>query len=52
MDPSLIGRTGIVVRRSESGAVLYGVQLEGEPDSRDFAEDELAPVESVPEPSA
>ena len=52
MDSSLVGRTGIVVRRSESIPVRYGVQLEGEAHSRDFAEAELAPAESASATSA
>lgn len=44
MDPSLIGRTGLVVGVDDYRPMHYGVMLDGESVLRDFLENELEPL--------
>lgn len=48
LDPTLLGRTGLVVETDEYRPARYGVQLDGETAVRDLHEDELEP--RTPEP--
>lgn len=52
MDPSLVGREGVVVhpRRYAGTGTKYGVQLDGEEQVRVFTEDELEPLGAPPDP--
>jgi hypothetical protein len=45
MDPSLVGRSGLVVETDEYRPGRYGVQVDGEAEVRDLLEEELVPVE-------
>lgn len=45
MDPDLLGRTGMVLDQKDDRPGKYGIVLDGEDRVRDFAEDELEPVE-------
>lgn len=44
LDPSMVGRTGLVVETDEYRPGRYGVQLDGETQVRDLHEDELMPL--------
>ena len=44
MDPTLIGRPGLIVSITGTTPVRYGVTLDGESRLREFAEDEMAPL--------
>ena len=44
IEPSLLGREGLVVFLDDYRPGRYGVVLDGEQGRRDFAEDELEPV--------
>jgi len=46
MDPSLVGRAGLVVETDEYRPGRYGVQLDGETEVRDLLEEELVPTEA------
>jgi hypothetical protein len=46
MDPALSGRSGLIVEYDDYRPQRYGVVLDGEEDVRDFAEDELEPLEA------
>ena len=48
MDPSMVGRTGLVVETDEYRPGRYGVQLDGESRIRDLHEDELVPLAEEP----
>ena len=52
MDPGLVGRTGTVVALDEYRRGRYGVQLDGEDRVRDFAEDEVVPLDDEPKPES
>ncbi len=41
LDPTLVGRVGVVVQLDEYHPDRYGVVLEGESEVREFREDEL-----------
>lgn len=41
IDPSTLGRVGVIVQRDERTSDKYAVQLDGESELRIFAEDEL-----------
>lgn len=43
MDPSLEGRTGMILHRARESGSRYGVQLDGESRVRVFTEDEVEP---------
>lgn len=47
MDADLVGRTGLVVQVDEHRPRRYGVVLDGEEETRDFAEDELDVLETA-----
>jgi len=51
MDPSLTGRTGIVVQLDDYRPERYGVTLDGESELREFTEDELEDVGAEPRPA-
>jgi len=51
LDPSLVGRTGLVVHLRRYGGTKYGVQLDGESRILVFHEDELEPLDASPDPS-
>jgi hypothetical protein len=44
MDPSMIGRTGLIVETDDYRPGRYGVQLDGETGVRDVLEEELVPL--------
>ena len=44
MDPTLIGRTGLIVETDDYRPQRYGVVLDEEDEVREFAEDELEPL--------
>ena len=46
LDPAFVGRTGTVVELSDYRPGRYGVVLDGEEQTREFREDELAPAGS------
>lgn len=48
MDPSMVGRTGLVVETDEYRPARYGVQLDGETEVRDVHEDEIVPLMDEP----
>ena len=50
LQEELIGRTGLVVEVDPYRPRRYGVQLDGEEEVRDFAEDELLPLTDEPKP--
>lgn len=50
LDPAEIGRTGTVVEASEYSPNRYGVLLDGEPELRYYAPDELV-VAEAPQPA-
>ena len=41
IDPTLVGRSGIVLHQPRGGGVRYGIQLDGETRIRVFTEEEL-----------
>jgi hypothetical protein len=45
LDPVVVGRPGLIVAIHDYVPVRYGVTLDGESFIREFAEDELAPLE-------
>lgn len=49
MDADLVGRPGIVVQVDDHRPGRYGVVLDGEEQTRDFAEDELRPLDEAGE---
>lgn len=51
LDPSVPGRTGLVVHLRRYGGTKYGVQLDGETGVRVFTEEELEPLGPDPDPS-
>jgi hypothetical protein len=48
MDPALIGRTGLIVETDDYRPQRYGVVLDEEDEVREFAEDELEPLDAGP----
>lgn len=44
MDLALIGRTGLIVATDDYRPLRYGVVLDGETQTRDLHEDEIAPL--------
>jgi hypothetical protein len=52
VNPSLLGRSGVVVETDEYRPQRYGVQLDDESRVRDFHEDELEPLPDPPKPGS
>lgn len=50
LDPALVGRAGLIVAVHDYRPKRYGVTLEGEEEIRDFAEEELQPLEGETRP--
>jgi hypothetical protein len=50
MDAAIVGRPGLIVALNGYTPVRYGVTLDGENEIREFAEDEVTPLEGEERP--